>query len=396
MKKFLQCLAVFLFVFSASQAAAQTTQPTTGLGYVDYRACDVVAGWGLDLTATGALVTVRVYKGPGKSQLVYDRSTLGLRPDVNAHFGLTPTEAVPHTHGFHFRTPVALKTGGPVPVMVVGVTAMGEEYPLVGGEFVLTCAAPPAIEGTVRNERNMPVSTEGLGAYLTLYRINDEGIAEWLVSTDCARNIGCANAQGNFRFAPSDLGFELEEGREYQVRAEAGWHHYSTQSVWYYAQYGGGYVFHSLRLHEVLVGVSSPSYKFLSGSSPSAMITVCNVGLGGDYSFVGFDIIIRGAGRNSAYVERIDEYGFILPRVGDPCYEFSWAVHVPADLPNGHWYNFAARFKNRSRKDEVYGENSWSAAKVAFTKAVPLGDAMVAERKMSTGPIPFALLGIKK
>lgn len=391
-------LAILALATSVASAQELTTVPAiTGIGYLDYRGCDVLGGWGLDLAATEQAISIRVYKGPGKNRKVYDDSTQGLRPDVNRDYGLVATKDVPHRHGFHFKTPVALKTGAPEAVMMVGVTAQGEEFPLIGGEFSIACASPPGIEVYVRNERGMSLSSDGLGVYLTLYRMNEEGIADWIATTDCSRNIGCTNTNGYARFAPSDLGFELEEGGSYQVRAEAWYHHYDTQDLTYSAQYGGGYANHVLRLHEVIVGINSPSYKFLSGTASTASITICNFGIGGDYPIVGFDVVTRGPGKNSGYVERTSEYGFVLPTIGQPCYTFDWAVYVPTDLPNGQWYNFVLRFKNRNRKDEVYGENSWSAAKVAFLTAIPTGDlAMRADEKKPKGEIPLALLGIAR
>jgi len=382
--------AMLLFAAVARGQALTTTPVVVGEGHVDYDGdYGVFAGWAVQTARLSEPTRIRVYKGSGGGPPVWEDSTRWSRKDINDWKG----EGINH---FHFEIPVALCSGAEVSVRLVGVTDEGDEFPLGNGEFKLTCAAPPPIFGEVRNVRGMPVMADGLGAYLTLYRMDEEGIAQPIAYTDCERGIGCADAQGRFSFRPSDLGFRFVSGGVYQVRAGAGWHHEDTQEVVYWADQGGAFSYHQLRLQEVLVGVSSTSYKFLSGAASEAMITVCNFGIGGGNPFVGFDVITRGPGKNSGYVERTTEYGFFLPLVGEPCYEFSWSVGVSVDLPNGQWYNFGVRFKNRSRKDEVYGEGSWSAAKVAFMTAIPLGDTAMRSTDAKPAGIPWALLGINR
>ncbi len=378
-------IALFVVIFASPVMAQEvpTTPVSLGIGQVDYQGQhDAIAGWVIQTVRPTASTLVRVYRGTGGAP-VWQEPTQWSRPDINAWKG----EGI---NAFHFRIPVALCLGVPVSVRVVGVTDEGQEFSLTNGDFSLTCATPPAIEGVVKNEFLMPVTTEGLGAYMTLYRIAETGEAVWMSTTDCARAIGCVNATGAYSFKPADLGYRFEEGW-YELEVSSQYHHVDRRRVYYSSEYGA-YTHHSLRLQELLVGVNADT-NFDPQGPEKAVLTVCNRTYGRDWS--GLSVVVQGPTKNASWGSREDKfYIFGIPTGNLGCQDFDLEVPMASDLPNGRWYHFTVKLVNYTRWDEVYGEVSWASAKGVTPMAYPLGDAAMRAEK-PTG-IPWHLLGISR
>ncbi len=86
------------------------TPPTANrppVGVFDAATCDIIGGWAFDPDESSKSIVVEIYaNGPqGIGTRIFSGATTGLRPDVNAQYGITGN------HGFTISTPQSLKDG---------------------------------------------------------------------------------------------------------------------------------------------------------------------------------------------------------------------------------------------------------------------------------------------
>ena len=112
------------------------------IGSFDAADCDIIGGWAFDPDSSSTSIVVEIYaNGPeGIGTRIFSGATTGLRPDVNAAYGITGN------HGFTIFTPQSLKDGGTHEIWVYAQDSTTHQNTLFDNRKFLntaTCATPP-------------------------------------------------------------------------------------------------------------------------------------------------------------------------------------------------------------------------------------------------------------
>ncbi len=122
-----------------SPTPAPSTTNHAPTGYLEAATCSIIGGWAYDQDTSLAGVMIHVYDSsvPG-AVLLGSYTTTGVRPDVNAGFGISGN------HGFTLDTPTALKDGKTHTISAYALDSTNSSETLIGSQS-LNC---PTITGS--------------------------------------------------------------------------------------------------------------------------------------------------------------------------------------------------------------------------------------------------------